>query len=107
MPINKKFLVDGVAENFEVTKANATRIVDLVFDTIATNLQLGSDIEIHGFGKFVVTEQAARTARNPRTGEMVDVPARLAVKFKPSKVLKDKLGLSNSVGEEEQSPYYG
>lgn len=87
--VNKKFIADSIAENFDLSKDKANRIVDMVFSTIEVNLQLGQEVDINGFGKFSVTERDEREARNPRTGEAITVPAKKAVKFKPSKTLKD------------------
>jgi len=91
MTVNKKFLAEGIVENYGVTKAIATKIVDHLFSVMTINLGLGNDVDINGFGKFVVAERAARTARNPINGQPVEVPAKLAVKFKPSKGLKDAM----------------
>jgi DNA-binding protein HU-beta len=94
--VNKRFIADSIAENFELTKGTASRIVDMVFSTMEVNLQLGQEIDINGFGRFSVTERDEREARNPRTGEPITVPAKKAVKFKPSKTLKDVVNTENT-----------
>lgn len=92
MTINKKFLADSVSDNFELNKEQSKRVVDLVFDSIADNLALGQEIDINGFGKFVTVDREARQGRNPKTGEAMQIAASKAVKFKPSKTLKDRIG---------------
>lgn len=76
-------------DELETTKAQAERLVQMFWDAIADSLSKGEDVDIAGFGKFVVNKRAARTARNPRTGETVQVPATKVPKFKASKALKD------------------
>jgi len=87
--MNKAGLVDAVYEKMGGTKKTAQDLVDLVFDTITKTLKDGEEISISGFGTFSAKERKARKARNPRTGEMVDVPAMRAPKFKAGKNLKD------------------
>ncbi|OGF82429.1 DNA-binding protein [Candidatus Giovannonibacteria bacterium RIFCSPLOWO2_01_FULL_46_13] len=73
----------------EVSKKHAEEVVDFVFDTIADTMKRGDEVSIAGFGSFVVKHRKARTARNPKTGEAVNVPAMKVPKFKPGKGLKD------------------
>lgn len=87
--INKKFLAESLVDSFDVTKALAARMVDNVFGNIVVNLELDNEVDIHGFGKFSIAHRDARTGRNPSTGAAIEVPAKKAVKFKPSKTLKD------------------
>jgi len=87
--MNKAGLVDAVYEKMGGTKKTAQDLVDLVFDTITKTLKDGEEISISGFGTFSAKERKARKARNPRTGEMVDVPAMRAPKFKAGKNLKN------------------
>ena len=89
MAKNKTVLVDAVNEALGGTKADAERAVDAVINTIIDSLKAGEDISIAGFGIFAVKARAARTARNPKTGEAVQVPAMNVPKFKPAKSLKD------------------
>lgn len=65
--------------------------VKALFDTIKTEVAAGNKVDIAGFGSFQSVERAARTSRNPKTGEAVAVPAKKAVKFKTSKTFKDVL----------------
>lgn len=89
--VNKKDIAAAIAEASGETKVLCETMVDYVVDTIAATVASGTDVSLHGLGKFTVTERAARTARNPRTGKSVKVPAKKALKFKPSKTVKDML----------------
>ena len=87
--MNKNDLVSAVADAAGLTKADAGRAVDGVFDSIAGALKSGGDVRIVGFGTFSVASRAATTGRNPRTGETINIPAKNAVKIKAGSVLKD------------------
>ena len=88
--MNKEILVKTVAGNIDgATKKDIEVVVNEVFDTIKNTLVAGEKVAIAGFGSFEVVERAARTARNPRTGEEIAVPASKAPKFKAGKALKD------------------
>lgn len=87
--MNKTMLAEVVHEKLGGTKKAADDVVDLVFDTITKTLKDGQEVSITGFGTFSVKQRAARKARNPRTGAMVDVPAMKAPKFKAGKGLKE------------------
>jgi DNA-binding protein HU-beta len=86
--VNKNDLVSSVAEASGLTKADAGRAVDGVFDTIASALSSGDDVRIVGFGSFSVANRAASTGRNPRTGEEIQIPASKQPKFKAGAPLK-------------------
>ena len=86
--MNKNDLVSNVAEASGLTKADAGRAVDGVFDTIASALSSGDDVRIVGFGSFSVANRAASTGRNPRTGEEIQIPASKQPKFKAGAPLK-------------------
>nr|KKS46988.1 MAG: Histone family protein DNA-binding protein [Candidatus Giovannonibacteria bacterium GW2011_GWF2_42_19] len=73
----------------EVSKKHAEEVVDFVFDTIADAMKKGDEVSIAGFGSFIVKNRKARTARNPRTGAAVNVPAMKVPKFRAGKGLKD------------------
>jgi DNA-binding protein HU-beta len=89
--VNKTDLIDKVAVSTELNKASATRAVEAVLDTIATTLRQGDTVTLSGFGTFSVSNRSQRTGRNPRTGEMITIPASKAPKFKSGKGLKDAL----------------
>ena len=86
--MNKNDLISSVAESSGLTKADAGRAVDGVFDTIASALASGDDVRIVGFGSFSVANRAASTGRNPRTGEEIQIPASKQPKFKAGAPLK-------------------
>ena len=87
--MNKNDLISSVAESSGLTKADAGRAVDGVFDSIASALASGDDVRIVGFGSFSVANRAASTGRNPRTGEEIQIPASKQPKFKAGKALKE------------------
>lgn len=89
--MNKTELVKVVAEKADLTQAVAADAVNAMVDAIVEKLAEGDEVAILGFGSFKVADRPARTARNPQTGEMVEVPASKAVTFKLSKSLKEKL----------------
>lgn len=89
--MNKTELVRVVAEKADLTQAVAADAVNATIDAIVEALGEGEEVSLLGFGTFKVAERAARTARNPQTGETVEVAASKAVGFKVSKALKDKL----------------
>lgn len=87
--MNKKELGDTVGESFGGSKAMGGAAVDAVIDAITKALAKGEEVSIAGFGKFEVRDRSARTGRNPRTGEPVQIAASKAPAFKASKVLKE------------------
>jgi len=87
--MNKAELIDKVAAAVELNKASASRAVEAVLDNIASALKNGDQVTLSGFGTFSVTSRAARTGRNPRTGESISIPASKNPKFKAGKGLKD------------------
>ena len=86
--MNKNDLISSVVESSGLTKADAGRAVDGVFDSIASALASGDDVRIVGFGSFSVANRAASTGRNPRTGEEIQIPASKQPKFKAGAPLK-------------------
>ena len=87
--MNKNDLVAAVATAAGLTKADAAKAVDAVFDTIAGSLKKGGEVRLVGFGTFSVVSRKATTGRNPRTGETINIPASKQPKFKAGKGLKD------------------
>jgi DNA-binding protein HU-beta len=87
--VNKTELIDAVAEGADISKAAATRAVDTMLDSISKSLATGNQVTLVGFGTFSVKQRAARTGRNPRTGEPIDIPAAKVPGFKAGKALKD------------------
>ncbi len=87
--MNKAELIDAVAEGADISKADATRAVDAMVDKITGALKGGDQVTLVGFGTFAVKDRAARTGRNPRTGEPINIPASKVPGFKAGKALKD------------------
>lgn len=87
--MKKVELVEKVAEEAGLTKADATRAIDATFAAITGALAEGDKIALVGFGTFAVSKRAAREGRNPRTGATVQIAARNAVTFKAGSALKD------------------
>lgn len=84
-----KNVVAQIAESFGLTKKIAGEIVDSVVANIVREVKASEKIRISGLGTFVVKTKAARKARNPKTGDVVDVPEKQVVAFKMAKELKD------------------
>jgi len=87
--VNKAELIDAVAEGADLSKAAATRAVDTFIDAVTRALKQGDTVTIVGFGTFLVRDRAARTGRNPRTGETISIAASKVPAFKAGKALKD------------------
>ncbi|MGJ3258817.1 MAG: HU family DNA-binding protein [Rhodospirillales bacterium] len=87
--MNKNDLVAAVSDSAGLTKADAAKAVDAVFDNISSALKGGSEVRLVGFGTFSVVNRKATTGRNPRTGETIQIPASKQPKFKAGKGLKD------------------
>ena len=87
--MTKAELVEDVARAAELTKKDAERLVEIVFESIIDTLNQGEKIELRGFGSFRVRERGARRGRNPKTGDPVDIPATRVPYFKPGKELKE------------------
>ncbi len=89
--MNKNDLVAAVADASDITRADAAKAVDAVFDSITGALKAGEEIRLVGFGTFAATQRAASTGRNPRTGEPIQIAASVQPKFRAGKGLKDAL----------------
>ena len=87
--MNKAELIDLVADSADLSKSAAARAVDAVFDGITGSLRSGGTVTMVGFGTFSVSARSARTGRNPRTGETIQIAASKTPKFKAGKALKD------------------
>ncbi|MFS0907488.1 HU family DNA-binding protein [Priestia aryabhattai] len=86
--MNKMELVSAVATKSELTKQDSRKAVDALFETISNTLAKEEKIQLIGFRTFEVRDRAARTGRNPQTGEEVDIPASKVAAFKAGKELK-------------------
>jgi len=87
--MNKGELIEAVAAAADISKTDATKAVDAVVDSITRALKKGDQVSIVGFGTFTVKDRAARSGRNPKTGETIHIPASKAPGFKAGKALKD------------------
>jgi len=87
--MNKSELIQSVAESADISKAAADRAIKAMLDTVTEAMKSGDAITLVGFGTFSVRERAARTGRNPRTGDTIKIPASKTPVFKPGKALKD------------------
>jgi DNA-binding protein HU-beta len=87
--MNKTELIARVSELSDLTKKDATKAVEAVFDSISESLKTGDKVQLIGFGNFEVRERSARKGRNPQTGEEIEIAASKVPAFKPGKALKD------------------
>ena len=89
--MNKSDLANSVHEKIGGTKVQAEEVVETIISDIVSTLKKGGEVSIAGLGIFSTKQRAARTARNPRTGETVNVPAMRVPKFRAAKALKDSV----------------
>ena len=89
--MTKTQLVDKIAKDTELTKKQAAEAVDAMIAAMQDALAAGEGVQLVGFGGFSVKEVAARTGRNPKTNETVEIPASRRVTFSASKTLKEKV----------------
>ncbi|MFP5462124.1 MAG: HU family DNA-binding protein [Gammaproteobacteria bacterium] len=89
--MNKTDLIDHIAEEAEISKAAAGRALDAFVGAVRATLKKGGSVTLVGFGTFVVGKRAARSGRNPRTGDSIKIKAAKVPKFRPGKGLKDAI----------------
>ncbi|WP_374407529.1 integration host factor subunit beta [Pelagerythrobacter sp.] len=89
--IRSELLQALAKDNPELRAEEVEQVVDIFFDEITTRLSEGGRVELRGFGAFSTRDRQARTGRNPRTGEAVDVPAKRVPYFKPGKEMRERL----------------
>lgn len=87
--MNKADIIDKVHETVGGTRADAERAVETAIDTIVASLKKGDEVSVAGLGIFSSKTRNARTGRNPRTGESIEIPAMRVPKFRAAKALKD------------------
>ena len=87
--MNKQDLIAAVADSSGLTKGDASKAVEAVFDSITGALKKGGEVRLVGFGTFATAKRKASTGRNPRTGEAMTIKASTQPKFKAGKALKD------------------
>jgi DNA-binding protein HU-beta len=87
--MNKSELIDAVANSADMTKADATKAVDAFIGVVTDALKEDDQVTLVGFGTFLVRQREARSGRNPRTGETIQIKASKVPSFKAGKALKD------------------
>jgi integration host factor subunit beta len=102
--MTKADLVDKVTALGDLTRRDGEVIVDTLFEAVIGALKSGDKIEIRGFGSFRTRQRNARTGRNPKTGDKVDVPAKRVPFFKPSKELRDSVNPSSAKANKADQP---
>lgn len=88
--MNKTELIEAIASDAGVTKKDVEAMLNAFTDIVGNTMKKGEKVQIVGFGTFEVTKRKARQGRNPKTGEIIKIPAAVAPKFKPGKDLKEK-----------------
>jgi DNA-binding protein HU-beta len=89
--VNKSELVEHIAKQADISKAAAARALDALIGGVKSTLKKNNSVSLVGFGTFSVTKRAARSGRNPRTGDVIKIKAAKVPKFRPGKALKDAL----------------
>ena len=89
--MNKAQLVEHLASEVHLTKADCERILEIALESIKKTVEKGDDVTLVGFGTFTRSKRKARKGRNPQTGESIKVPARTVPKFRPGKGFRDIL----------------
>lgn len=89
--MNKSELIEHIAKQADLSKAAATRALDAMVGGVKATLKKSGTVTIVGFGTFAVTKRAARTGRNPRTGDAIKIKSAKVPRFRPGKALKDAL----------------
>jgi DNA-binding protein HU-beta len=97
--MTKADLIEGLSNKLGMNKGEAEKAVNIMLDDIINALKQGERVNISGFGTFAVSMREARTGRNPKTGESIEISASRSAKFKPGKQLKDSL---NDIGAASQ-----
>ena len=87
--MNKTELVEKIAKNSDLSKAAAGRALDAFIEAVTDELKTGEQVALVGFGTFSVRDRAARSGRNPQTGETIEIAAAKIPSFKAGKALKD------------------
>jgi len=96
--MTKADLIEGLSNKLGMNKGEAEKAVNIMLDDIIGALKQGERVNISGFGTFAVSMREARTGRNPKTGESIEISASRSAKFKPGKQLKDSLNDAGAMG---------
>lgn len=89
--MNKSELIEAIAASADIPKAAASRALDAMIDSVTETLKKGDSVSLVGFGTFTVKDRAARTGRNPQTGQPIEISAARVPSFKAGKALKDSV----------------
>jgi|TARA_B100000700_G_scaffold330450_1_gene456742 DNA-binding protein HU-beta len=89
--VNKSELIEAIAASADIPKAAASRALDAMVDSVTESLKQGDSVSLVGFGTFSIKERAARTGRNPQTGQPIEISAAKVPSFKAGKALKDSV----------------
>jgi DNA-binding protein HU-beta len=90
--MTKSDLIERLAGKADLTRPRAEELLDFLLNDVTEALKKGEKVNISGFGTFTVSNRKARTGRNPKTGEPIEIPASRSAKFKAGKTLKEALG---------------
>jgi integration host factor alpha subunit len=105
--MTKAELIEALSNKLPLNKSDAERAINIVLDDIIDALRKGERVNISGFGTFAVSVRQARTGRNPKTGEAIQISASRSAKFKPGKQLKDSLNEPAGSGPAAATPAAG
>jgi len=89
--LNKLELINTISNQTNLTRADVGKVLDTLFSTITTSLQLGDKLSIHGFGSFTKRTRKPRLVRNPRTGNLIQIESAYLPKFTPATAFKEAL----------------
>jgi DNA-binding protein HU-beta len=90
--MTKSDLIERLAGKADLTRPRAEELIDFLLNDVTEALKNGEKVNISGFGTFTISNRKARTGRNPKTGEPIEIPASRSAKFKAGKTLKEALG---------------
>ena len=102
--MTKADLIEGLSNKLGMNKNEAEKAVNIMLDDIINALKAGERVNISGFGTFAVSAREARTGRNHKTGESIEISASRSAKFKPGKQLKDSLNEMSATGHPASTP---
>jgi len=104
--VNKQDLIGAVADASGLSRADAAKAVEAIFESISDELRRGGDVRLVGFGTFTTAKRPASSGRNPRTGEPMQISASTQAKFKPGKRLKEAVNSRSGGGDGWVGPKY-
>ncbi len=87
--MTKQDIINKVAQEMDIKTREAKPIVEAIFELLKTSLESGTNVEISGFGKFIIRQKNKRMGRNPMTGKEAEISSRKVISFKPSSIFRD------------------